>query len=374
MDKNNIKSIINDRYDFFEDYIKDILPRRVYKKAFISKIKNSAYINDFDLTEEFKRKTKNYWKEYENISLLWHQVYIATNEIEDYRYIPEDVFYKRIEPTLNNFALYRAYSDKNVYDKLFQEYKMPKTLLRNMHGCFYDEDYKVLTSSDVFELFMNYAKNYKMVLKPSIDSGGGRDIEVIDLRSKSSTVIKNFLMDTIKKFNSNFILQEYLEQHHLMAEMHKDSLNTVRIITLRLNNQIYILSSIVRMGNNGSKVDNATVGGLTCGFNYEGKFNEFATDHLEYRRYSAHPYSNFLFKNKVIPNYDKCFELVNNAHNLLPHFDLVSWDIAIDNIGEPNLIEINLKAQDINFHQRNNGPLFGEITNEVLTKVYQDNI
>src|SRR5699024_1878462 len=130
---------------------------------------------------------------------------------------------------------------------------------------------------------------------------------------------------------------------------------------------------IVRMGNNGSKVDNATIGGLTCGFDKDGKLNDFATDHLKYQKYKVHPYSGFEFKNVYIPNSEKCFELVKNAHENLKYFDIVSWDLAIDQIGEPNLIEINIKAQDINFHQRNNGPLFGNLTEFVLQTVYKKN-
>lgn len=153
--------------------------------------------------------------------------------------------------------------------------------------------------------------------------------------------------------------------------MHKDSLNTLRIVSMRYEDEIKILSGIVRMGNNGSKVDNATTGGLTCGFDENGALNKYATDHLEYQKYKYHPYSNFKFEEANIPNIEKCFELVKAAHEELLYFNIASWDIAIGKDGEPVLIEVNLKFQDINFHQRNNGPLFGELTDLILDKVFK---
>lgn len=34
------------------------------------------------------------------------------------------------------------------------------------------------------------------------------------------------------------------------------------------------------------------------------------------------------------------------------------------------VIELNLGAQEINFHQKTNGPLFGDLTEKVLERVF----
>lgn len=54
----------------------------------------------------------------------------------------------------------------------------------------------------------------------------------------------------------------------------------------------------------------------------------------------------------------------------MPHFRLVSWDIAVDNENNPVLVECNLKFGQLDFHQLNNGPLFGDDTEIILDEVF----
>ncbi len=74
-------------------------------------------------------------------------------------------------------------------------------------------------------------------------------------------------------YKKDFIVQEFLYQHNFFHQMHRDSLNTIRIISLRLNGSIHILSRVVRMGNDGSFTDNAESGCITCGLTKKENFN-----------------------------------------------------------------------------------------------------
>ena len=55
----------------------------------------------------------------------------------------------------------------------------------------------------------------------------------------------------------------------------------------------------------------------------------------------------------------------------MAHFRLISWDVAIDENAEPVLIEANLQMGDIDILQPVNGPLFGELTDDVLREVFK---
>ena len=70
-----------------------------------------------------------------------------------------------------------------------------------------------------------------------------------------------------------------------------------------------------------------------------------------------------------MPGVAQSRELVTDLHAALLHFDLVSWDIAIAECGQPTLIEFNVLAQELHFHQMNNGPLFGVLTESVLARI-----
>jgi hypothetical protein len=50
---------------------------------------------------------------------------------------------------------------------------------------------------------------------------------------------------------------------------------------------------------------------------------------------------------------------------------LASWDIGLAPGAEPVLIEVNLLGQGLNLHQANNGPIFGELTDEIARAAIQ---
>ena len=61
--------------------------------------------------------------------------------------------------------------------------------------------------------------------------------------------------------------------------------------------------------------------------------------------------------------------------------DICSWQnflnwwgcFALDVDGEPVLVEFNMKPQGLDLHQRENGPIFGDITVEILDEVFGKN-
>ncbi len=80
-----------------------------------------------------------------------------------------------------------------------------------------------------------------------------------------------------------------------------------------------------------------------------------------------HPITRRAFAGFTVPSYAEACSLAVSLHRRLPGFGMVSWDVAIDAEGSPVLIESNLRYQEINFLQLNNGPLFGRYTDEVLS-------
>ena len=132
---------------------------------------------------------RSYWKSFNiKYSLLWHQAYIAVNETMDNRYIPETIFYTKLEPWFNRMELCLAYEDKNMYHKLFPDTKMPEIILRNINGMYFNGLYEKLERPELFKLLKLYNGTY--IIKPSLDSGGGKRVLAIRL-SDSGLFIKD---------------------------------------------------------------------------------------------------------------------------------------------------------------------------------------
>ena len=142
---------------------------------------------------------------------------------------------------------------------------------------------------------------------------------------------------------------------------------------MRISDDIHAITSIVKFGDKGIFVDyNVTQGGYHCGVKPEGTLNQFAID-LYYNKYRTHPYTGVAFGDVHIPQFSSLLTFAKNLHNQLLYYDMASWDLAIDKNGDPVLIEVNLIYQGIEFLQVNNGPLFGDYTEDILDRCIKRN-
>lgn len=122
------------------------------------------------------------------------------------------------------------------------------------------------------------------------------------------------------------------------------------------------------MGVDGKCVDNVSAGGIACGIREDGRCKNEAYAYYG-ERCDRHP-NGSKFSDCIIPSYDRVKELVYREQAKMAHFRLISWDIAVSKDGEPILVEVNLGSGGMRIHQFNNGPLFGELTEEVLKEVF----
>lgn len=354
--------------------------RSVKRKEIQHLFSHNPILKEFELSDTLCNKIKLFWKKHGlHASTLWHKAYIGVNGIEDHRYIPEDIFYVFIEPRLNRKDLYLAYVDKNNYDKLFPGNITPKTILRNINGRYYDGNYEGIENSKVCDYLKNYQGVY--IAKPSFDSSGARNVMKLLIDSTNISIDGSggrhgfsscrdgncaTILDIEKIIPRDYLIQEFLEQHQVLNNIYPHSVNTMRVVTLRMNNTIHTLKAIAKFGTDGHYVDyNIHCGGVNCGIDDEGKLNKIAVDKY-FRTYSRHPYTNYIFENTCIPHFPSVLAFAKNLHRYLLYFDMVSWDIAIDKNGRPVLIELNLINQGFSFIQVHHGPLFGDFTDELL--------
>lgn len=338
----------------------------------ISKIQEKRNLNkhlkkSYKLTKEQKKAIAKFWAPYKRISPQWARYYSAMNGQFDPRYIPNDLYYTKIDQYFNSRKLGYGFNDKNYYSKIFAGIKQPEVVVRKINGLLLDENYDFIT---VEEAKRKILCNDEVICKPSQETGSGRGIMFFDKASEDK--INTFLSDPVY---DDYIVQELIKQHSELDKVHKGSVNCIRICSILLKDGVHILSSVLRMGFGDSKVDNATAkdnsqyDGMSCGIDENGCLKKYAHGYTTGDNCAQHP-DGLVFDGFKIPAYDKAVALVEKAHPLIGHFRLVSWDVAIDEYSEPVLIEANMRKGGINFHQFNNGPLFGELTKQVLDEVF----
>ena len=145
-------------------------------------------------------------------------------------------------------------------------------------------------------------------------------------------------------YNAEYIFQELVEQHPHMSELYPNSVNTMRMVTVRSlkDGKIHLIPSILRIGANGSFVDNTSQGGLAVGFDLEtGQLHQYGFHKPQFGlRTEIHPDSGIRLSEFCIPFIKEAEEKAIFFHSMLKDIHSIGWDIAIG-INGPIFIEGN---------------------------------
>ena len=316
---------------------------------------------NYRLTKKNRKDIKSLWKGV-RINTDWFRFFNSikreTDNAFDARYIPMDFSYTFLHPYYNNTPFTYAFDDKNMYDLYFHDVTMPTTICRIIDNILFDANYNRITQEEALALCR---KEGRVIIKPAdFTANSGRGISFYDIEKDN---------DISWMKAKHCVVQALIKQHPDMALLHKDSVNTIRIVTFYDENRgASVLGAVVRMGANGSVVDNASQGGLFCGIHDDGSLTKYGYNRRG-MHFTSHP-NGIVFEKCCIPNYNSCKEMVMSlANRFVKVAKLIAWDLAINEDGNPLLIEINLPYSAIDLMQISNGPLFGDQTEEVIKKV-----
>ena len=319
-----------------------------------------------ELTAEQLDELKSVWGDIWDTGLvdpLWVQVYSDKTGIYSPEYVGSDIHYYNVEWSRIDYDYLRAFLDKNYMDVVLPCVKHPVTLIRKIHGQYLDVDFNPMSKPQAIDkLYENLDPG--IVVKISRSSSGGKGVRFLGKGSTKEDISEALDVDP------DVAVQLVMRQHPEMAKMNSSSVNTIRIICIILDGESIPLSSVVRIGNSGSRVDNFSSGGVGCGVKPDGRLNDCGYTQKG-ERYDVHP-NGFVFSEGFVPNFDKVLEAVKRCHMCVPMFGVASWDIAIDEDGEPVLIEYNVGGAGIDIHQYNNGPLYGKYRERIISDAFKN--
>ena len=348
---------------FEEKLIKSIIVKRRGKRW---RVKARGYIGKAKvLTSVQKKEAVAFYKDYGKINMVFHEFYTQKTGKFCVNWIPDDMHYCKIDHFFNNWDAANYLDNKCYYDCwYFSGINIPKTLVKCINGMW------MMPSENGFdfvsaEAACEFISQQDCFVKQATMSSGGLGVRKIT-KGTSLDEVKKLL----RSMGNDIIVQAPIEQSEEMRKLNPTSVNTVRLLSfLGKDGSVKIYSVIVRMGIGNAVVDNASSGGITCGVEADGRLKPVAFN-AGGKRYDEHPTTGLKFNEVVIPNYDKMEALIKEWHKKFPHFRLLSWDIAVDKNDEPMLVEVNLRYGELDFHQLNNGPVFGDDTKKILDEVF----
>ena len=320
----------------------------------------SKLLGDKDLSKSQKAELNAFWKQFIKIDYDEHKFYLNACKNFDVRYIPSSIHYTIIDKYFNDWEKAKFIDNKAEYSRLFPEVQQPKSILTRCNGFWY-ENGTIMSDSRVVDIVLQHLPCF---IKKATESEGGKGVYYI---GKDATFIE--LVNLLDELKGDIVVQTAISQSSELSVLNSTSVNTIRMMTLlNLDGSVKLCSSCLRMGVDGAKVDNASSGGVVAGIDEGGRLKKYAYKPTG-ESYIKHPTSGVLFEDFQIPNFDKCKEFVMNLAPHYPYFRLISWDIALNQDNEPILVEANLSSGELDFHQLNNGPIFGDDTEKILSEV-----
>jgi len=171
-------------------------------------------------------------------------------------------------------------------------------------------------------------KHPRFIIKP-FNGGNGRGIRIVDL-SKEGPFEK--LCNVLKEeFKDGFVAEELIIQSKELSAVHPDSVNTLRVFTVRFDDRVEFLPFTWRVGTGGNCVDNGGSGGIFCHVDDSGKV--LATADEKGRFYEIHPTTNHPLIGFTVPRFEEAKALAKELAMVVPTNRYCGWDIALTDDG-----------------------------------------
>lgn len=315
-----------------------------------------------ELTSDEKKQVDNLWGQL--VSLESYREFEFFKHINgfDSRVLTHGVYLPVVARLLNDYRYTKIFEDKGLLGCLKPtSMRFPRCHVRRIANDYYDDsmrqqslDKAVECCSAIDELF----------IKPSRETSGGAGSKLLRLKGKDQDARKRIILREFQTRKADFVVQECLKQHPVMEQFNSTSINTLRITTLMLNGKYSLCSIILRFGKSGAYVDNWGAGGIVVPLRPDGHLHDTGYD-LHANKYTSN--GECLFAGCIIPQVPEILRLVEKSHT--EDFSIckfIGWDIAIDECGEPVIIELNSSQPGVIGEQIVSGPIFGNRTQEVI--------
>lgn len=259
------------------------------------------------------------------------------------------------------------YKIKNEEYFFFELYKKNRKQRKTFVGSFYEEVIWDSLHNDTFhDLFRQkhlFNTRYNNLLKrdwlyPNESSFGDFQLfcekhptfisKIDDGYGGTGVCIVNTTEHNLKELfeqlkNENRVIEELVVQCNEFASLHPQSVNTIRVLTSNLDGEIKVYAAFLRIGSNGSIIDNLSNSGLCAPI--DAKTGIVTTDALNFigKKIPNHPNTNIKFTDFKIPKWNEIVTTAVETAKQTPGLKIIGFDFTINSNNEIVIIEANDK-------------------------------
>ena len=238
--------------------------------------------------------------------------------------------------------------DTNVFGYSVNDIKELQSILDKGDGYlrfsnYFKRDAIVIRKKSDYVQFHEFVQKHPIFVKKVVFSSMGKGVELVNINEVEENE-KDYFEKLV--LTGKYLLEEKVCQHEEMAKFNTSSVNTIRCITFKTNNGVETPYAFMRVGREGSFVDNGGAGGILIGIDVKtGILDTDGYDEYD-NKYSSHPDTKVDFKGSQIPAWEELVYLCKEAASKVKDISYLSWDLAYTEKGWI-VIEVNEVGQFI---------------------------
>lgn len=195
-----------------------------------------------------------------------------------------------------------------------------------------------------FERFAEIMGQCNKIVAKDVDGYGGTGVRGYTIDKQSIHTVYSELM----KSPNRQVVEEYIVQTGFFHDVNPGSVNTIRVITVRIGEEIKVLCAYLRTGLGNSLVDNLHSGGILFDIDKKTGTIQKGQSFIQFD-IEIHPFSKIKVTGHIIDCWEEIIEFARKAHLHAPEgLNMIGWDICVSDDG---LLLI----------EGNSGPYFSQI-------------
>ena len=274
-----------------------------------------------------------YWEKFGYVpKRFWFELFGTRDNRMDPRFMPTDFYYAEIMPYICNAQQWRGLTNKAYVEYIFSDVKQPRTVILKSEGAYLDEKRNLISEDKAVALCLE--RKTDLFVKVSSGTSGGSGISIIKATDSTADDVRKIFRAT----DPSFIVQEKVDQHPVLDSINSNSISTIRILSLLMDDKVYIESAALRIAGPDTPFMKIYDDGVTTEILEDGRLHPRVFSDLGKWYDNGRGYFDDSLK---VPAMDKIYEEVRRIHPRVGHFKCVGWDFAVDREGNHLLLEYN---------------------------------
>ncbi len=275
----------------------------------------------------FFRSIYNYWVYGNSIKEEFYFNFADKTHDEKKEYIT----YRNRFPYMRHL---NSVENRHYLDNKWEAYELMKP--------YYRRDAILIKDDGDYEKFLNFVeKNPTFVVKP-VGMSAGRGVHKESCLNADRKALFDKLLNErdqlVEKYNfgdsSAMMLEELVDQDDEMAALHPDSLQSIRLVTVRVGDKVNIWYPRIDIGRGGSFLINAAAGSIMALIDPKTGIIIGKGIPESGERFEFHPDTDVRIEGFQIPKWNELIEMATDLMlNVMPDICYVGWDMALSKKG-----------------------------------------